>query len=89
MKNLTIIKYITSLVALAIIMYSCASTNQFAQDKSGAVLWGENCMRCHSNPSPVDFSDKEWQTIGLHMEIRANLTHDEATKIVEFMKSAN
>jgi hypothetical protein len=89
MKSQNIIKLSASLGALAIVMYSCATTNQFANDKSGAVLWGENCMRCHSNPSPTDFGDEQWKTIVLHMKIRANLTQDEADKITDFMKSAN
>lgn len=58
-------------------------------NKSGAQLWGENCIRCHNTPTPVDFNDDEWKTIGLHMQDRANLTNDETTKIVEFLSSAN
>ena len=52
-------------------------------------MWGENCIRCHNMPSPADFTDVQWQTVGLHMEDRANLTGVEAEKIVDFMKSAN
>ncbi len=67
----------------------CASEKKLVSQKSGAQLWGENCVRCHSIPSPADYNDVDWDTIGKHMRIRANLTEDEATKIFDFLKSAN
>ncbi|MBI3501409.1 MAG: cytochrome c [Bacteroidetes bacterium] len=66
----------------------CASTETITA-KSGAQLWGENCMRCHNSPSPADYSDAQWETIGMHMKLRANITTDEEKKIVEFLQSAN
>lgn len=68
---------------------SCTSTKDVIANKSGAQLWGENCLRCHNSPSPVDFSDEEWKTIGLHMQVRANITKKEVEKIVGFLTSAN
>lgn len=68
---------------------SCSSTSTLASNRSGAQLWGENCMRCHNAPSPVTFSDVEWEVAVTHMRIRANLTELESNKIVEFLKSAN
>ena len=86
------INYIAGLIlsVLVALMFtqSCAPSKMIAE-KSGAQLWGENCIRCHNMPSPADFADAQWTTIGLHMEVRANLTHAEAEKIVDFMKSAN
>lgn len=61
----------------------------FKLEKSGAQLWGEACNRCHLAPSPADYNDTDWETISLHMRIRANLTENEITKIEEFLKSAN
>lgn len=68
---------------------SCTSAKETITNKSGAQLWGENCIRCHNTPSPADFNDEQWKTIGLHMQDRANLTQEETTKIVEFLKSSN
>ena len=67
---------------------SCAAT-QLIASKTGMQLWGENCIRCHNAPPSSDFSPAQWETIGVHMKLRANLTDDEAHKIVEFLKSAN
>ena len=62
---------------------------EFKIEKSGAQLWGETCNRCHIAPSPADYNDTDWETISLHMRIRANLTEKDSKKIEEFLKSAN
>jgi len=86
------INFITGLIVIvfgaSFLIQSCAASKEIAY-KSGAQLWGENCIRCHNTPSPVDFNDAQWKTIGLHMQDRANLTKDEAEKIVAFLQSAN
>jgi len=63
--------------------------DEFKIEKSGAQMWGEACNRCHLAPSPADYNDTDWETISLHMRIRANLTEKEITKIKAFLKSAN
>lgn len=60
-----------------------------AIEKSGAVLWGENCSRCHNAPNAGAFTKKQWETIGKHMRIRANLTADETEKIIGFLQLTN
>lgn len=59
------------------------------QEKGGAQLWAENCGRCHYLRSPKERSDRQWEIITLHMRVRANLTAQDATKIVEFLKDSN
>ncbi len=93
---------ITGLMLLVIggIIVSCSSTkdkytdvtnaeDEFKIEKSGAQMWGEACNRCHLAPSPADYNDTDWETISLHMRVRANLTEKEITKIESFLKSAN
>lgn len=58
-------------------------------EKAGAVLWGENCTRCHNAPNAGEFTEKQWETIGMHMRIRANLPAKDAEKIIEFLKQTN
>ena len=90
----------STLLAMAAIVVSCSSTKdtyvnatdveeEFKIEKSGALLWGEACNRCHLAPSPADYNDTDWETISLHMRIRANLTEKEITKIEAILKSAN
>ncbi len=88
------------LFVTGVIVVSCSSTKnkytdvanadeEFKIEKSGAQMWGETCNRCHLAPSPADYNDTDWETISLHMRVRANLTENEITKIEEFLKSAN
>lgn len=96
---------ITSILIVLITIVACSSTKEvytpvpntkvvssdqeFKIEKSGAQLWGEVCNRCHIAPSPADYNDTDWETISLHMRVRANLTEKESKKIEEFLKSAN
>ncbi len=76
------------ILSVSLFVASCASSKQLPE-KSGAQLWGENCVRCHNAPSPAAFSDTQWEAIGKHMRVRANLTENEVNKIVEFLSMAN
>ncbi len=76
------------LFTLIFLLSNCNVSNEI-KAKSGAQLWGENCLRCHNNPSPETFSDVEWDVAVMHMRIRANLTDEEAKKIAKFLKTAN
>ncbi len=73
----------------SLVLAGCSTANKITAEKTGAQLWGENCVRCHNAPSPPAFSDVQWETIALHMRVRANLTQEEVEKIVEFLKMAN
>ena len=85
-KTFTIIR---AIVICSYIFVNGCVTTQAIQDKDGTTLWGENCQRCHNTPSPTDYSDAHWETIGVHMKVRANLTDEETKKIVEFLQSSN
>lgn len=89
MKKKSIIILFFILLGAIQFFYSCSSTSSLAEAKSGAQLWGENCLRCHNSPSPETFSDIEWDVAVMHMRVRANLTEEEAIKIAEFLKTAN
>lgn len=88
MKKLTFILTISSLIAIIGYATSC-QPSAFISAKSGAQIWGETCIRCHNVASPATFSDVEWDVATMHMQLRANLTPDEAKKVNEFLKSAN
>lgn len=75
-------------IAVTWMVESCKTSEEISY-KPGALLWGENCARCHNAPSPDAFSDAQWDVIGTHMKIRATLTDDEVKKITEFLKSGN
>ena len=89
MKKITGILIILFLsVVVTIMINGCAATANI-NAKSGSQLWGENCIRCHNSPPSGDYSGAQWETIVTHMKLRANLTEDEANKILAFLKSSN
>lgn len=101
MKRPNMIKLTTILIAMltAFTVMSCSTTRNtsgdvgdlgsFDVEKSGAVLWGEHCSRCHNTPDPSAFSDVQWEAIGTHMRIRAGITAKDANKIIEFLQQSN
>lgn len=60
-----------------------------ARQRGGALMWSQNCMRCHNLRQPRERSDREWELIVHHMRVRANLTAEEHRLIVQFLQSAN
>jgi len=90
MKKILIFNSLSIFIIIGLItFFSNCVVSDVAMDKSGAQLWGENCIRCHNTPSPETFSDTEWDVAVMHMRVRANLTDNEAGKIVSFLKTAN
>lgn len=79
---------IFSAAVILIGMLGCASNLPISQ-KPGAMLWGENCGRCHNVRPPASYTDEQWETAVMHMRTRANLTADEAEKITAFLKAGN
>ena len=55
----------------------------------GALLWSQNCARCHNLRNPSERNDREWEVIVHHMRVRANLTAEEHRLILAFLQSAN
>jgi hypothetical protein len=53
---------------------------------TGAELYAVNCNRCHPERYPTEFNSAQWQTIMLHMRVRANLPAAQAREILKYMK---
>ena len=77
-----------SIALISMYIYGC-KVPQVIADKSGAQLWGENCMRCHNAPPATMYNDDQWKTIVTHMQVRANITKTEAEKIMQFLQESN
>jgi len=84
--SLTVIMGITSIF---VVMINGCKVPESIANKSGAQLWGENCIRCHNSPDPKTYSDDQWDAAAEHMRQKAILTDVEITKIKAFLKSAN
>ncbi len=87
-------KLISGILLLALLV-SILSTTQSCktslavQEKTGSVLWSENCSRCHYSPDPEDYNDAQWEVIAMHMRVRTNLTEEESDRITKFLQDSN
>jgi hypothetical protein len=89
MKKIKLITVVYILVTLTVIFINGCKPSQMVSDKMGATLWGENCQRCHNLPPPTMYNDDQWKAIVTHMQVRANITKEEATKILDFLQASN
>ncbi|MBU6410037.1 MAG: hypothetical protein KGR98_06595 [Verrucomicrobia bacterium] len=53
---------------------------------TGAELYQIHCNRCHPERYPTEFTAGQWQTIMLHMQVRANLPPPQAKKILKYLQ---
>ena len=91
MRSIGIFSLIFTLTVPIFVALACRSTGESDPQASlqGVELWTQNCNRCHNFRPATQFSDREWETIMTHMQVRANLTATEAQKIKEFLKLTN
>lgn len=87
--NIKTVLYTLIIGISSIVTINGCKTPEAIQAKSGAQLWGENCIRCHNSPTPTTFSDDQWDVAAEHMRQKAILTNVEITKIRDFLKTAN
>ena len=57
-----------------------------AKKLTGSELYAINCNRCHPERYQTEFNSAQWQTIMLHMRVRANLPAAQAKEILKYMK---
>jgi nitrate/TMAO reductase-like tetraheme cytochrome c subunit len=62
------------------------TTQAKTESMSGAELWTLNCNRCHMVRSPGEFTAAQWQTILMHMRVRANIPAAQAREIQKFLE---
>jgi len=55
----------------------------------GAKLWGEYCGLCHNARAGSEFNRLEWDTLLLHMRVRANLPAEDAEALRVFLRSSH
>ncbi len=89
MKKFIYISLFLGFIFLVVFSFPSCKTSAAIKEKSGAVLWSENCSRCHYSPDPEDYNDAQWEVIVMHMRVRTSLTEDEADKITKFLQDSN
>ena len=64
-----------------------AAPNHKALVRQGARNWSAYCGSCHNARPPSERSPGEWDTIMMHMRVRANLPAQEAQALLEYLKT--
>jgi len=57
--------------------------------RRGAKLWGEYCGLCHNARPGSEFNRLEWDTLMLHMRVRANLPAKDAEAMRVYLQSSH
>lgn len=82
---------VLALVAVGLAVPGRAGADEEAAHKAlvrqGARLWSPYCGTCHNARPPAERSPAEWDTIMMHMRVRANLPARDARALVEFLKT--
>ncbi|MDZ4667043.1 MAG: cytochrome c [bacterium] len=89
MKKLIYTIIFACFVSMLFLSLPSCKTSAAVKEKSGAILWSENCSRCHYSPDPEDYNDAQWEVIVMHMRVRTSLTEDESQKILKFLQDSN
>ena len=55
----------------------------------GAKLWGAYCGLCHNARAGSEFNRLEWDTLLLHMRVRANLPAADAEALRVYLRSSH
>jgi len=89
MKKSIVIIIVIILVTFSGMLLNGCYVSKKVEDKSGTQLWAENCNRCHNAPAPGEFNNANWDIVGAHMQVRANLTKTDVNKVIDFLKGTN
>lgn len=60
-----------------------------AGNMDGAKVFRDNCVKCHSERSPMEKTDAEWTVVITHMRTLAGMTADESRAVLDFLKENN
>lgn len=66
-----------------------SGTYKATTQMSGAQLYQLHCARCHVRRFPEERTDAQWQTVLLHMRMRASLPGATAREILKFLQASN
>ena len=75
------------LAAAAVSCATRAPAKPEAQQKlTGQDLFAIHCARCHPERYATERTAAQWQTIMLHMQVRANLPPDQAKAVLKYLQ---
>ena len=64
-----------------------APRDEKALVRQGARQWGAYCGACHNARPRAERTPAEWDTLMLHMRVRANLPEADTRALLEYLKA--
>lgn len=77
--------FMVSAFMLGLVLASVAG----AQKMDGAKVFRDNCVKCHSERSPMEKTDAEWKVVVTHMRTLAGMTAKESRAVLKFLQENN
>lgn len=74
-------------IAIAIAMGCTSNTSSEPSEIQGAMVYANNCNRCHVFRSPTEFDGPAWSIITTHMRVIGGIPADESRAVYEYLKS--
>jgi hypothetical protein len=65
------------------------ATTAETHELTGEELYAINCNRCHAERYPIEFQANQWNTLMVHMRVRANLPASQAREILKYLQSVS
>lgn len=86
MKTNQITKIAISMCIAVVLLFGAV---QSAVELDGAKVFRDNCTKCHSERSPKEKTDAEWDVTMTHMRTVAGMTAAESKAVLKFLKDNN
>ncbi len=80
------LRHILSIV-IALTSGCAASSGTPPAEIDGAIVYANNCNRCHEFRSPTEFDGPQWSIITTHMRVVGGIPADESRAVYEYLKS--
>lgn len=76
-----------AMLAAATVARADDDSERKALVRRGARLWSPYCGACHNARPAAERSPGEWDTLMMHMRVRANLPAADSRALLEFLKA--
>ena len=79
--------FLATLTTSALAAESAPSDKKLA--RRGAQIWSQYCGRCHNARPGGEFNRLEWDTLMLHMRVRANLPAGDSEALRVYLRRSH
>lgn len=91
-KRASVMVVVVLVTAVQLLLWPQVGLGEEAKERKalvreGARLWAPYCGSCHNARPQGERSPAEWDTIMMHMRVRANLPAQDSRALLEYLKA--